>query len=208
MKTVIRILNALIVFLTANTYSLFVIQNNKYIAVIFAACFIFINIIPAIYNRNMPTLRLRVCSDGCELLIIFLISSFLSAAYLIYAAVGGIFRGSDFSWIICLSTVIITEAIVFWNGIIRVYLTSIQLEIKWRVLGIVFGWVPIAHLYFLLKIIHIAIREAYFESEKILINKKREYEKICCTKYPLLLVHGVFLEILNILTIGDVFLKS
>ncbi len=191
MKIFIRIINSLIVFLTANAYSIFILQERKYLALIFAVWFVVINIVPAFYNKLLPTLGLRVCGDGCELLIIFLMSTFLTAIYLIYLAVS-VHPGSPFSWILCISTAIIIEAIVFWNGIIRVYLTSTQLVIKWRLIGVIFGWIPIAHLFVLFKIIRIAMRETAFESKKILIDRKRRNDKICYTKYPILLVHGVF----------------
>ncbi|MEA4973770.1 MAG: triacylglycerol lipase [Candidatus Metalachnospira sp.] len=191
MKTLIRTINTLIIFLTANAYSIFIMHDRKYLAIIFAVCFVLINIVPSFYNRQLPTLRLRVCSDGCELLIIFLISTLSSVIYLIYLAVS-VHPDSAFSWILCISNAIIIEAIIFWNGIIRVYLTSMQLVIKWRLIGVIFGWIPIAHLFVLFKIIRIVSRETIFESEKILIDQKRENDKICCTKYPILLVHGVF----------------
>ncbi len=84
------------------------------------------------------------------------------------------------------------EVIVFWNGIIRVYLTSEQLGIRWRVIGILCGWIPIAHLIALGIIIKTVSAEVQFENDKILLNRARHAEQICATKYPILLVHGVF----------------
>lgn len=51
-----------------------------------------------------------------------------------------------------ISTVLL-EGIVFWNGILRVCCTSVQLGIKWRVLGVVCGWIPFLNLFMLSKII-------------------------------------------------------
>ena len=73
-----------------------------------------------------------------------------------------------------------------------VYLTSIQLGFKTRILGIICGWIPIVNLCTLWKIIKICKREYVFEKKKIEKNEKRKEEKICETKYPILLVHGVF----------------
>jgi triacylglycerol lipase len=135
-------------------------------------------------------MRLRICGDGCELLIIFLISSFLSVIYLIVTAYRTF---PDFGLeLIHLLAVIIVEAIVFWNGIIRVYCTSMQLGIKWRFIGIVCGWLPLVNLFALMKIIRVASWETNFESEKIAVNKNRANSQICRTKYPILFVHGVF----------------
>lgn len=190
MKTFIRIINSFLVFLTANAYSLSITHGHAYLAIL-VVCFILINIFPSFYNRKRPTVRLRVCGDGCELLIIFLLSTLLSTTYLIFLAFSMI-PGSTFSWIISLLIAIAIESIIFWNGIIRVYLTSKQLVIKWRLIGIFCGWIPVVNLLVLLKIIRIASRENTFESEKILIDREREDKQICSSKYPILLVHGVF----------------
>ena len=53
------------------------------------------------------------------------------------------------------------------------------------------------NLIVLCKIIRIASEETAFESGKILLNREREQEQLCKTRYPLLMVHGVFSGILN-----------
>ena len=188
MKILTTTINTLIAFCAINMYSLPVIREHTYLVAILAVGFVLINIFPSFYNRKMPTLRLRVCGDGCELLIIFLISTFLSTIFFIFK----MHLGLTSSWIVGLLVAIVMESIIFWNGIIRVYITSLQLAIKWRLIGILCGWIPIVHLFVLCKIIHIALKETAFESAKILTNNERQKNYICRTKYPLLLVHGVF----------------
>ncbi len=190
MRILTRIIYSVIVFLTANIYSLYIIKEYWYFVAVLTVCFVLINIFPAFHNRKCPAMRLRICGDGCELLIIFLISSFLSATYFIVTAYRTF---PDFGLIsIQLLAVIIVEAIVFWNGIIRVYCTSMQLGIKWRFIGIICGWLPVVNLFVLMKIIRVASRETDFESEKITVNKNRANSQNCRTKYPILFVHGVF----------------
>ena len=82
--------------------------------------------------------------------------------------------------------------IIFWNGIICVYLSSVQLGIKTRVIGAICGCIPIVNLAVLGVIIHKCYKEVSFESEKERINDLRRNEKVCKTKYPILFVHGVF----------------
>lgn len=190
MKVIIRMINALVVFLTANMFSIYIIRERWYLMVVLFACFVLINIFSSFHNSKCPTIRLRICGDGCELLMIFLISSFLSVIYFIVTAYW--MHPNFVSTLISLIAMIIIELFVFWNGIIRVYCSSAQLGIKWRLIGIIIGWIPLVNLIVLLKIIHVASRETNFESEKIITNKKRENSQSCCTKYPLLLVHGVF----------------
>ncbi|WP_206459230.1 esterase/lipase family protein [Anaerovorax sp. IOR16] len=188
MKILTTTINTWIVFCAANIYSLPAIREHTYLVVILTIGFVLVNITPSFYKRKMPTLRLRVCGDGCELLIIFLISTFLSTMFFIFR----MHFGLTSSWIVGLLFAIVMESIVFWNGIVRVYITSLQLAIKWRLIGILCGWIPIVHLFVLCKIIHIVLKETAFESAKIWINIERQKNYICRTKYPLLLVHGVF----------------
>lgn len=59
-------------------------------------------------------------------------------------------------------------------------------------IGILCGWIPIAHLIALGIIIRTVSKEVSFENDKILLNDSRKGKKICATKYPILMVHGVF----------------
>lgn len=95
-------------------------------------------------------------------------------------------------WLIRLGIVILLENIIFWTGIITVYLTSEQLGIRWRVLGVVCGWIPVVHLIMLHVIIKTTGQEVKIEKMRAKRNKKRAKQEICRTKYPLLMVHGVF----------------
>ena len=81
---------------------------------------------------------------------------------------------------------------VFWAGILLAYICCNQLRLKKRVLGIVLAWVPIANIVMLLDIIRTADEEYRFEKAKYALNAARKNEKLCATKYPLFLVHGVF----------------
>lgn len=75
---------------------------------------------------------------------------------------------------------------------IRVYLTSVQLGLKHRILAALCGWIPLVNIWYLTKIIRIASDEVEFETEKWELDETRAESEICKTKYPLLLVHGVF----------------
>lgn len=88
--------------------------------------------------------------------------------------------------------IIFLNIVLFWVGIILVYLYSKQLGVKTRVLGIVLGWIPIANVVMLIKILDICNFEYKLEMGKIKLDESRKMDKICETKYPILLVHGVF----------------
>ena len=154
-------------------------------------CFLILNIFPVWGNGRIPSKRLRICAGGCELLICFLSSSVLSGVVLL-SMLPVVFGENKLLWAADFVCVVCTEAVVFWNGILRVYLTSAQIGFKWRVIGIVCGWIPVVHIAVLVKIIRMASEEWRFEGGKLLKAQERADERLCATRYPLLLVHGVF----------------
>jgi len=196
-NTLLKILNlffyTLILFLASNFYALNEITELTPFVFL---CYIWIHIFPLLFPLRPKTGRLTACADGCGLLVLFLSSSALSIAFFL----GGCFHllplGTPLSepklWIINSLLAILMEALVFWNGIIRVYVFSAQLGVRIRVIGIVCGMIPIAHLIALGIIIRTVSREVRFENDKILLNESRKDQKLCATKYPVLLVHGVF----------------
>lgn len=158
--------------------------------------YLWIHIFPVFFPLRPRTGRLKVCSDGNELLILFLSSSVCSVGFFLCGCFGLLPVGTPAAepgfWILNSLLAILLEALVFWDGIIRVYTSSLQLGIRIRVIGIVCGMIPIAHLIALGVIIRTVTREVSFENAKILWNERRREERICATKYPLLMVHGVF----------------
>ena len=98
----------------------------------------------------------------------------------------------DFSHMLSFLLVTVFAFVVFWVGIIIVYISSRQLGFKIRLWGILLGMIPIANLVMLFIILHVTGKEAKTELQKCRLNESRRDAKICQTKYPLLLVHGVF----------------
>lgn len=142
-------------------------------------------------------LRLILCGVGCLILIAFLITSAYSAVYILRGWFGkldwiGSLKEETWRWLVLTLKVVVIEAIVFWVGIIIIYLTGTQLGIRYRVWGLLLGWIPIANIVMLCIMLYVCIREIITESCRIARNGKREQEKLCDTKYPVLLVHGVF----------------
>ncbi len=191
MKYVRRAVCGILTVLTANIPFLQVHGTGTVWIALCLAGFLAMNVIPAAGSQKLPKLRLRICAGGCELLLYFLISVSISVIWLA-AMLPSMFYKERGMWFADLLCVILVEAVVFWNGILRVYLTSSQIGVKWRAIGIICGWIPIANLIVLVRIIRLASEECRFESEKIWSTLERASEKLCQTKYPLLMVHGVF----------------
>ncbi|MBO4433614.1 MAG: triacylglycerol lipase, partial [Clostridia bacterium] len=192
MKTLFIVIDALIIAITACLYGIVCIyQSLLFYALIVLWLFLTVNIFPSAYNFKYKKTRLRICAEGADLLCAFLTGTFISVAVHIAFAfiVLPEFLSEFLLSCVCLLSVL---SITFWNGIIRVYLTSVQLGIKYRVIGALCGLIPIVNLIALAKIIKVCYGEVGFENEKILLNKSRACQKICKTKYPILLVHGVF----------------
>ena len=159
--------------------------------------FLVINIIPSLYNLRLSKPRLRECADGAELLTIFMFSWFMTVIFVVYGLMTGSYISnpskSSFLQILGIMAIaFLVNAIVFWNGMIRIYLTSYQLGFRYRIWALILGWIFPANLIMLGKMIKIANDEADFENQKYLTNRKRHADQLCKTKYPILMVHGVF----------------
>ncbi len=200
MKYVVRVFCVVIIVLLANCY--FIFLNDARIWWLLPwllVMFVLMNICPSVHNKKFNTLKLRISADGCELLTQFLISTVITMFFQIVTAFFVIPKGL-LEWLLGAGIAILIEAVVFWNGIIRVYCTSIQLGIKTRVIGLLLGLVPVANIFALFHIIRKVNTEVEFENNKIILNSQRSKQQICKTKYPILLVHGVFFrdyELLN-----------
>ncbi len=196
MKYIRRTGCAILVILAANLpflyhYQIIPEKGSIFLMLLLVFGVVFLNIVPAFSHRKIPGRRLRVCADGCELLVYFLLSVTVSAAGLLIM-IPAAFPEDKMVWFLNLLCVTVVEASVFWCGIIRVYLTSSQIGFKWRTIGILCGWIPIVHLAVLVKIIRMAMDEWEFESGKIMQAQELKDERLCETRYPILMVHGVF----------------
>ena len=196
MKILSRIWDIILIFYLANAPTLVPMWGHGIFVAVAVLLFLVINVAPCPSNRKLLSRRLKICGNGCELLIVFIISAVIIIVYSIAGFFGAFPVGSIAEnlklWLINTLVAILVEAIVFWNGIIRVYMTSQQLGLRWRVVGIICGMIPIAHLVALGIIIKTVSFEVSFENEKLELNRRREAERICATKYPILMVHGVF----------------
>lgn len=153
--------------------------------------FILLNIFAGVFTIKTRNKKIKICYHGTLLLCSFYISVVVSFIYQISLALKYI-PNSYTTFIWSLVVCVCVNFIVFWNGIICVYLSSTQLGIKIRLIGVICGMIPVANLIALFFIIKTTLRECSFEIKKEQLNNKRMSEKICGTKYPILLVHGVF----------------
>ncbi len=209
-KALAKVLSALIILLALNIRSVctFLFYAGRIETRFPSACtaaeiicyilILYINFFPTLTVRKVSTTRNKILEDGIALLQIFLFTTAVEIVCCIAMLIIGLPAGEDtafshpFFWLRQFGLAFLIEFILFWNGILRVYVTSVQLGIKWRVIGAACGLIPIVHLYVLCRIIRIAGNEVIYENEKYLLNQVRAENQECRTKYPVLLVHGVF----------------
>ncbi len=140
-------------------------------------------------NKN-PVVRLRIMNDGRELMIVF-------AWAFVFNIIMGVlwktcFHISTAGLIVyCIAALLLNAGIIV-NSFIRIFTTSKQLGIIWRVVSILCWWVPILNVYLMLKASVVVKDEYSLETAKNELDEVRKESEICKTKYPLLMVHGVF----------------
>ena len=173
------------------TNSFLMLRSNLWLLFLLVPAFLLINSFAGFFALKTKKKRLKALFHGAVLLLVFEISAAISVIFHVILA----FQSLPDSWQTLLWSALIsvlTHAVLFWNGIICVYCTSVQLGIKHRVVGAVCGMIPVANLVVLNVIINVVFKEALFEAEKDRLNLSRKDDEVCKTKYPILFVHGVF----------------
>ena len=181
------IFHSLIISFVTNSY-LLIRQHPKSL---FAIIPIFLLAIIFAGISLVKTKRNKVCLHGTILLYAFCASTVLSTVFQILLAIRTI-PGEYMTFVWSLVQCVGVLFVVFWVGILCVYLTSAQLGFRLRLVGAICGLIPVVNLVVLFFIIKTTTAECLFEISKDQCNKQRESEKVCATKYPILMVHGVF----------------
>lgn len=146
---------------------------------------------------RLQTTRLSILRSGWHHLLVFGAGCTTSLILYVYALFGSaeeIF-GIPFttkSVLLSLITVVISEAMMFWSGMLRIFFSSEQLAIKWRIIAIACGFIPLVNVIVLSKMMCIVGDEVQFENSRLKKQANRAGKDICKTKYPILMVHGIF----------------
>ena len=106
--------------------------------------------------------RLVICRHGAGALTVFGGTFFPSLVYHIIAL---IFLDTRV-WLYSFLFMAAATSVLFINGIVSVYTASVQLGIRWRVLGIVCAPIPVINLMILTIIIATVLDEVEFEIKK------------------------------------------
>lgn len=154
-------------------------------------CVLAINALPLLAQDAHIGKQLWFLKHGNYCLKVFFISTIISVVYQVILGLC-IAQSQFLIYLIELLTCIIVLGITFYIGITIIYCTSSQLGLKLRIWGICLGIIPLINIAVLVKIVHEIDREIRYEEEKEILNQQRQEEQLCKTRYPILLVHGVF----------------
>ena len=188
-RPAIKVLDGIVI--TAACLSAFLYYFSYWFIALTAVLAVLGFILPGFYAGGVAGGRLKTCSYGTTILSVF---PFTLLA-VIPAFIVSLFFLEDLGWVTVLVYALVTLAVLnayFWTGIILVYLTSKQIGISKRLIGIFCGMIPVANLFVLSWIVKVSGREVREESNRYWRNEERKALQVCKTKYPLLMVHGVF----------------
>ncbi len=216
MKFLGRLLRATVLFLMMNIV-LFVwqpmfggglVESFAWKAVasslIFAA-YAVLEVIPC-YEKGL-NLRLQVLAGGYEIMVssmevlvvqllfyCWILGPGRESMILLYAndafnsAAGGIMWAPILNGILAVVVLILH----FMNGFLRTVFTGTQLGLGLRLAMLLCWWVPVVNLVIFHKWCTQVRRELTFEKDKYLLDAAREENQVCKTKYPVVMVHGIF----------------
>ena len=139
--------------------------------------------------------NIRICDIGTKILEFFLVTStalVISAVWFGPISHTWNFLANPVGWLAAGIAIFLIEFVLFWIGIILVYTSSVQLGVKKRIIGALCGWIPFVNLFMLTEIIRTCRQEVAVERNLAKRDRERAEQQVCKTKYPLLLVHGVF----------------
>ncbi len=139
--------------------------------------------------------NIRICDIGTKILEFFLVTStalVISAIWFGPITHTWNFLANPAAWLAAGFAIFLIEFVLFWIGIVLVYSSSLQLGVKKRIIGALCGWIPFINLFMLVGIIRTCRAEVAAERSLALRDRERAGQQVCKTKYPLLLVHGVF----------------
>lgn len=190
-----RFRNILVFILLMNIVFIFNSEKIKNIysiigTILLGILYLYINIIPR--KEKVLGKRLKIMVGGYELLIDSILCIFIESIVYIY-----MFLIKEFSldtWVIIANTIVVLifSLLPLINGFFRLLFTSRQIGIVDRILLLCLWWMPIVNIILLKKWCKKVRFEYFHELSKEELNVSRKENEICKTKYPIVMVHGIF----------------
>ena len=177
--------------LAAISVAFFAVRERLWLLAIIVPAYVALNLLAGVFRTDAEGLRLRLLNHGAVTVCLMLFGSVVAVCY--HAVLLASMWGGDLMPLLWSAVwAVVALVIPFIGGIFFMYVTSVQLGVKWRLLGAVFGFIFPVNLIILGIMLARCFREVEFESDKLRLNASRAAARICATRYPVLLVHGFF----------------
>lgn len=149
-------------------------------------------IIILIRNGKIPvkSFRLRALNGGTRLIWLSAMTVIPEIAALIAYPLFP--RAGTLSLVLSIIFAVVFSIITFLTGFIKTAVGSKQIKLLDYVLLFVFWWMPIVNLILIRRFYKKARREFVFELSKAELEEARAENEMCRTKYPIVMVHGIF----------------
>ena len=138
----------------------------------------------------VKSFRMRSLKRGVDLMwlsgVSILPEWIIIVLYFIYTPRGAVAK--SFSIVMPVLAVLLTLLV----GILRTAIGSKQMKLVEYILMLIFWWMPPFNLILIFHMYKKAKREYCFEADKAELDNARAENEICKTKYPILMVHGIF----------------
>lgn len=156
---------------------------------VLAAAWIVSAVITGKSGKN-PVRRLERMRKGCNMVktagIAAVAEVFLLWWYISEHSPGGA------SLVLSIVIPVVIIASTLFVGTVRIAVSSKQIKIADHIALFLWWWVPVVNIFIVRKFYKTARREYIFESDRVELENARKQSEICKTKYPVLMVHGIF----------------
>lgn len=159
-------------------------------ALMLSVPYILLHILPR-KEKGVPV-RLNILIGGYELVLCAALSLAVAGGFFLWLCLWSHWELTVLRLVMTGILILALHFLLLANGFIRIIATSEQIGILWRVLFFLGWWIPFLHLIPFWKICRIALREFRFEMVKLETYFREKENEICKTRYPILMVHGIF----------------
>lgn len=192
-----RLLNLGLLFVLSNYLILFgqmfpglPLWGNLAVLALLTLWYIGFQIVPWRTDRQLPR-RLKIMMGGRELYLTAALWAAAEGAFVL--AMLGRLEGEQALVLVANALMALPVlALAAINGFVRLMLTSARLRLVLRVLLLLFWWFPVVNLVLIARACALVKAEYRFELVRLERNEEREESQVCQTRYPILLVHGIF----------------
>lgn len=193
MKYIKRTAELFVLLIFYNMIPIFTVLKANLFCKIFAAAalsVIFLIVLIRSEKISFSNKKLRRINKGCQLIKHSGIAA-VAEIFILWLYFSRISPG-PVNVVFSIIFPVIFIAITLFCGIIRISVSSKQVKITNHIALIMFWWLPVVNIFLFRKFYKTGKHEFIFESDKTELENARAQNEICKTRYPILMVHGIF----------------